>query len=136
MELRLDRLTKQYGRKTVVDQMTIKMKPGVYGLLGANGAGKTTLMRMVCGVLNPTSGDVLLDGKSAGELGEDYRNLLGYLPQDFGYYPDFTAEQFMLYVAALKGISPQKAIIRTRELLGLVGLSEVSTRKIRTFSGG
>ncbi|MEK5026377.1 ABC transporter ATP-binding protein [Paenibacillus sp. FSL M7-1046] len=136
MELMLDRLTKQYGRKTAVDQMTIKMKPGVYGLLGANGAGKTTLMRMVCGVLNPTSGDVLLDGKSAGELGEDYRNLLGYLPQDFGYYPDFTAEQFMLYVAALKGISPQKAIIRTRELLGLVGLSEVSTRKIRTFSGG
>lgn len=93
-------------------------------------------MRIVCGVLNPTSGDVLLDGKSAGELGEDYRNLLGYLPQDFGYYPDFTAEQFMLYVAALKGISPQKATIRTRELLGLVGLSEVSTRKIRTFSGG
>ncbi|WP_342480549.1 ABC transporter ATP-binding protein [Paenibacillus sp. FSL L8-0340] len=136
MELMLDRLTKQYGRKTAVDQMTIKMKPGVYGLLGANGAGKTTLMRMVCGLLNPTSGDVLLDGKSAGELGEDYRNLLGYLPQDFGYYPDFTAEQFMLYVAALKGISPQKATIRTRELLGLVGLSEVSTRKIRTFSGG
>lgn len=136
MELMLDRLTKQYGRKTAVDQMTIKMKPGVYGLLGANGAGKTTLMRMVCGVLNPTSGDVLLDGKSAGELGEDYRNLLGYLPQDFGYYPDFTAEQFMLYVAALKGILPQKATIRTRELLGLVGLSEVSTRKIRTFSGG
>lgn len=136
MELMLDRLTKQYGRKTAVDQMTIKMKPGVYGLLGANGAGKTTLMRIVCGVLNPTSGNVLLDGKSAGELGEDYRNLLGYLPQDFGYYPDFTAEQFMLYVAALKGISPQKATIRTRELLGVVGLSEVSIRKIRTFSGG
>ncbi len=136
MELVLNKLTKQFGRKTAVDQMTITMKPGVYGLLGANGAGKTTLMRMVCGVLNPTAGDVYLDGNRAADLGEEYRSLLGYLPQDFGYYPDFTAGEFMLYVAALKGISPEKARIRSKELLALVGLTEVSAKKIRTFSGG
>lgn len=136
MELVLDKLTKQFGRKTAVDEMTIRMKPGVYGMLGANGAGKTTLMRMICGVLNPTRGTVFLDGKDVENLGEDYRNLLGYLPQDFGYYPEFTAENFMLYVAALKGIAPQNAKIRSKELLELVGLTEVSAKKIRTYSGG
>ncbi|MDF2878113.1 MAG: transporter ATP-binding protein [Clostridia bacterium] len=136
MELKLNELTKQFGQKKAVDRMSITMKPGVYGMLGANGAGKTTLMRMICGVLNPTSGDIFLDGNSAENLGEDYRKLLGYLPQDFGYYPEFTAQEFMCYVAALKGIPKQEAKIRTKELLGVVSLSEVSNKKIRTFSGG
>lgn len=136
MELKLNELTKQFGRKTAVNRMNITMKPGVYGLLGANGAGKTTLMRMVCGILNPTSGDILLDGKKADDLGEDYRKLLGYLPQDFGYYPDFTAQQFMCYIAALKGIAMEDAKTRSKELLELVSLSEVTNKKIRTFSGG
>ena len=102
MELKLDRLTKQFGAKIAVDRVSATLIPGVTGLLGANGAGKTTLMRMVCDVLRPTSGQILLDGTDAGTLGDEYRAMLGYLPQDFGYYPDFTALDFMRYMATLK----------------------------------
>lgn len=136
MELKFDRLAKQFSNKIAVDRMSFTLETGVYGLLGANGAGKTTLMRMVCGILNPTSGDILLNGSSIDSLGENYRKLIGYLPQDFGYYPDFTAKEFMYYVAALKGINKQSAKIKTKELLELVGLSDVCNKKIRTFSGG
>ena len=86
MELAIDRLTKQYKNKIAVDKVSIKLKPGVYGLLGANGAGKTTLMRMICGIQNPTSGQIKYNGTDIKKLGEDYRQVLGYLPQDFGYY--------------------------------------------------
>lgn len=136
MELTFDRLSKQYGNKIAIDRISATITPGVYGLLGANGAGKTTLMRMICGVLKPTSGDILLDGQSIESMGEAYRSLLGYLPQDFGYYPDFTAKEFMLYVAALKGIDKRKAKRRSNDLLELVSLSNVANKKIRTFSGG
>ena len=90
MELSLDRLTKQYGRKIAVDCVSTVLKPGVYGLLGANGAGKTTLLRMLCAVLEPTSGEVLFNETEVVSMGADYRNIIGYLPQDFGYYPEFT----------------------------------------------
>ncbi|MEG1059696.1 MAG: ABC transporter ATP-binding protein [Clostridia bacterium] len=136
MELKFDRLAKQFSNKIAVDRMSFTLETGVYGLLGANGSGKTTLMRMVCGILNPTSGDILLNGSSIDLLGENYRKLIGYLPQDFGYYPDFTAKEFMYYVAALKGITKQSAKVKTKELLELVGLSDVCNKKIRTFSGG
>lgn len=136
MVLAFDRLTKQYRNKIAIDRISAALSNGVYGLLGANGAGKTTLMRMACGVLDPTSGDILLDGQSINEMGEAYRSILGYLPQDFGYYPDFTAKEFMCYVAALKGIDTRKAKEKSNELLDLVGLSEVAGKKIRTFSGG
>lgn len=88
MELQLRNLSKQYGTKCAVDNVNAKLEPGVYGLLGANGAGKTTLMRMICGVLKPTSGDIRLNGKTINELGEQYYTHLGYMPQDFGFYPD------------------------------------------------
>ena len=136
MKLEFDRLTKQFGNKIAVDRMDVVLQPGVYGLLGANGAGKTTLMRMACGVLNPTYGEILLDGCDIDTLGENYRKLIGYLPQDFGYYPDFTAKEFMHYVSALKGINKQSAKLKTKELLELVGLSDVANKKIKTFSGG
>lgn len=136
MELKFDRLTKKFSNKIAVDRMSVTLHTGVYGLLGANGAGKTTLMRMVCGVLSPTSGDILLNGSSIDSLGENYRKLIGYLPQDFGYYPDFTANEFMYYVAALKGINKKNAQLKTKELLELVGLTDVANKKIRTFSGG
>ncbi|MGL4372542.1 MAG: ATP-binding cassette domain-containing protein, partial [Turicibacter sp.] len=113
MELKFDRLTKQFKNKVAVQCMSLTLQPGVYGLLGANGAGKTTLMRMICGVLNPTGGDIVLDGCSINTMGEKYRKLIGYLPQDFDYYPDFTAKEFMYYVAALKGINKQRAKLRT-----------------------
>ena len=136
MELKLDRLTKQYGNKIAVDRICAIFGPGVYGLLGANGAGKTTLMRMICDVLNPSSGEILLDGNSTNSLGENYRKLLGYLPQDFGYYPDFTAKEFMLYIAALKGINKPQAKKQTMQLLDMVDLSSVANKRVKTFSGG
>lgn len=136
MELSLDRLTKHYKSKIAVDCISATMTPGVYGLLGANGAGKTTLMRMLCGILEPTSGDVLYNGHSIFEMGSAYRNFLGYLPQEFGYYPNYTAQEFLLYISALKGIPRYNAMKRSHELLETVGLENVATKKIKTFSGG
>ncbi len=136
MELLLDRLTKHYGSKIAVDQVSATLKPGVYGLLGANGAGKTTLMRMLCAILESTSGEVFLNGKEVISMGADYRNVLGYLPQDFGYYPNYTAMEFLMYVSALKGIPRKIARKRAGELLEEVGLSNVADKKVKTFSGG
>lgn len=136
MELTLDRLTKQFGARIAVDRVTTTLTPGVTGLLGANGAGKTTLMRMVCDVLKPTGGQVLLDGRDMNEMGDEYRSLLGYLPQDFGYYPDFTAIDFMRYMATLKGFDNREGCDRSIRLLEEVGLAEDARRKIKTYSGG
>lgn len=136
MELRLDRLTKQFGSAIAVDRLSATLTPGVYGLLGANGAGKTTLMRMICDVLKPTSGSVVWNGAPIERLGERYRSVLGYLPQDFGYYPDFSALDFMLYLSVLKGLDSKAAKRRSMELLDLVGLKNVAKRKVKTFSGG
>lgn len=136
MELSLDRLTKQFGPKIAVDCINASLSPGVYGLLGANGAGKTTLMRMICSILDPTSGEILFNGQNIADMGADYRNILGYLPQDFGYYPDYTAQEFLIYIAALKGIPRHVAMNRSSELLDTVDLSSVSGKKIKTFSGG
>ena len=133
MELQLVDLTREYKNKIAVNKINYVMKPGIYGLLGANGAGKTTLMRLICDVLNASSGEIRLDGKPISALGEDYRELLGYLPQDFGYYPDFTAEEFMHYMATLKGL---KASFATIQLLKEMNLSNVAKKKIKTFSGG
>ena len=134
MELVLDRLTKQYKNKIAVDRLSLQLKPGIYGLLGANGAGKTTLMRMICGILTPTNGTISLDGIDVST--EEYRGSLGYLPQDFGYYPDFTAKDFLLYMAALKGIGKNTARKKTAELLEMVSLKEMANKKIKTYSGG
>jgi ABC-2 type transport system ATP-binding protein len=134
MELVIDRLTKQYKNKIAVDRVSLRIKQGVYGLLGANGAGKTTLIRMLCGVLKPTSGEVKWGGIDASM--EDYRDNLGYLPQDFGYYPEFTATEFLHYMASLKGLTKQRAKEKSTELIELVSLTDVAKKKIKTFSGG
>lgn len=134
MELQVDRLTKQYKNKIAVDRVSFRFREGVYGLLGANGAGKTTFMRMLCGILNPTGGSVALDGLDAAT--EEYRAYLGYLPQDFGYYPGFTGMDFLLYMAALKNIGKREARRRAGELIALVGLDAVRNKKIKTYSGG
>ena len=134
MELVIDRLTKQFQNKIAVDRVSLRLHSGVFGLLGANGAGKTTLMRMLCGILQPTSGTITFDGIDVSE--EGYRAILGYLPQDFGYYPEFTAMDFLIYMAALKGLPKPSAKRRANELLELVGLEDMGRKKIKTFSGG
>lgn len=134
MELCIDRVSKIYGNKIACDRISLSLHKGVYGLLGANGAGKTTLMRMMCGVLRPTSGTITFDGIDVGK--EEYRDLLGYLPQNFGYYPEFCAMDFLLYMAALKGIPKVHAKEKASELLELVSLKNEAKKKIRTFSGG
>ena len=134
MELVIDRLTKQFQNKIAVDRVSLRLHNGVFGLLGTNGAGKTTLMRMLCGILLPTSGTITFDGIDVSE--EGYRAILGYLPQDFGYYPEFTAMDFLIYMAALKGLPKPSAKRRANELLELVGLEGMGRKKIKTFSGG
>ena len=134
MELVLDRLTKQYGNKIAVDRVSLQLTPGIYGLLGANGAGKTTLMRMICGILKPTGGTVTFDHQDVTE--EEYRARLGYLPQDFGYYPEFCGEDFLMYMAALKGLDKSYAGKKTKELLEFTALQDVAKKKIKTYSGG
>lgn len=134
MELMVDRLTKQYKNKIAVDRVSLRIGQGVYGLLGANGAGKTTLMRMLTGILKPTGGTVTFDGLDVST--EEYRKGLGYLPQDFGYYPGFTGMDFLMYMAVLKGMTKQTAKKRSKELLEVVGLKEMGKRKIKTYSGG
>ena len=136
MVLQLQHLCKQYGTKCAVDNVSVNLVPGVYGLLGANGAGKTTLMRMICGVLKPTSGSIRLDGKKMEDLGEQYYTHLGYMPQDFGFYPDFTAREFMLYMAAVKGLDTKEAKAKTEKLLHIVNLYDVADKKIKSYSGG
>ncbi|MBD5546600.1 MAG: ABC transporter ATP-binding protein [Lachnospiraceae bacterium] len=136
MELILDRVTKQYKNKIAVDRLSAALREGVYGLLGANGAGKTTLMRMICGIAEISSGEICYDGEEIGVMGGRYRDLLGYLPQDFGYYPNFTAMEFMLYIASLKGLDRRFARKKSKLLLQEVGLECEMRHKIKTFSGG
>ena len=134
MELVLDRVSKQYQNIIAADRITLKLGVGVTGLLGANGAGKTTLMRMICGILKPTSGSISFNGTDVSE--ELFRDALGYLPQNFGYYPSFTGRDFLLYIAVLKGLDKKTAKRKSTELLKSVNLEEAADKKIRTYSGG
>jgi len=136
MRLRTQNLTKNFGNRCAVDHVSLNFERGVYGLLGPNGAGKTTLMRMMVGVLPPSSGKVTLDGVTIGELGAKYRDILGYMPQEIGYYRDFTAKRFLQYLSTLKGLDPKYANRRIDELLDLVGLADVKNKKLGQFSGG
>ncbi len=136
MKLELDGLTKEFGDFTAVNHINLTMTNGVYGLLGVNGAGKTTLMRMLCTLLKPTSGTICCNGKDIFSMDSEYRKLLGYLPQDFGFYPEFTVEDYLLYIAALKGIRPIVAKKRVKELIAKVGLSKAAHKKMKKLSGG
>lgn len=136
MELRITNLTKKFNDVVAVRNISYTMTTGVYGLLGVNGAGKTTLMRMLCTLLKPSNGSITWDGRDIFEMDGEYRKILGYLPQDFGYYPDFTVYDYMMYVASIKGLRPVTAKQRTKSLLKQVGMEKSSNQKMKKLSGG
>ncbi len=136
MKLSAEHLTKTFGEKRAVDNVSFTLTGGVYGLLGPNGAGKTTLMKMMVDLLDPTDGQVTLNGVDIRRMGAAYRARLGYMPQEIGVYKNFTARRFLQYIAALKGLSGKKADRRVEELLELVGLSGAEKKKLGGFSGG
>lgn len=136
MELTISDLTKDFGSFRAVDQVTFTMHSGVYGLLGVNGAGKTTLMRMLTTLIPPTGGEIRWDGQDVFRMDSAYRKLLGYLPQDFGCYPDFSIYDYLMYIASIKGIRPAAAKQRALRLLKQVGLSQAGHKKMKTLSGG
>ena len=136
LELTLEGVTKRYGDMAAVNGVSCTLTNGVYGLLGPNGSGKTTLLRMICGILEATEGRVLYGGSSIRDLGAEYRRVLGYLPQEFGYYSEFTAKRFLMYLAALKAMGKTEAGEKVEELRRKVDLDRDKNRKIKTFSGG
>ncbi len=134
--LTVQNVTKQFGKFTALQDISLEFSHGVYGLLAPNGAGKTTLMKMLVTLLFPTSGQILYDGAEISSMGSKYREKLGYLPQDFGYYRNNSPRQYLHYLAALKGIDRKEAEKRTEELLDMVALSDVKDKKMKKFSGG
>lgn len=146
MEITLEHVSKHFNdKKSITDTKKVKkavndvslhLTPGVWGLLGANGSGKTTLMRMICGIMKPTDGRILYDGMDISRLGDSYREVIGYLPQEFGFYPEFTVQQYLEYISALKGMTDQQAKHKIDELLVRVSLEDVRRKKIIKLSGG
>ena len=134
--LTIDHVTKKYGKFTALNDISLQLDAGVYGLLAPNGAGKTTLLKLITTLLFPTNGQILWDGQDIVSMGENYRALLGYLPQEFGYYPSYTPNQFLQYVASLQCIPKNDTDKRIRELLDLVGMTKYADTKMRKFSGG
>lgn len=136
MELTIDHVSKRFHDKTAVDDVSLTLTPGVWGLLGANGAGKTTLMRMIAGIMRPSQGEIRCDGVPIAQLGESYRDCFGYLPQEFGFYPSFSVGDYLDYMAALKGLPKREARQRIDTLLERLSLGEVRRKRIAKLSGG
>ena len=132
----LQDIGKQYGDFTAIRSIHLRFDHGIYGLLSPNGAGKTTLIKMLVTLIQPTSGAILYDGEPIEALGESYRELIGYLPQQFGYYKHYTPRQYLTYLAALKGMDKKIVGQRIDEVLEMVALSEVKNKKMKKFSGG
>lgn len=136
MELKIDHLSKHFKDKNAVDDVCLTLTAGVWGLLGANGAGKTTLMRMIADIMTPTNGTIYYDGTDIHKMGADYRNLFGFLPQDFGYSRDFTIKDYLEYIAALKDVPARETNKKINHLLDILTLSDVKRKKISKLSGG
>ena len=136
MELRIENLTKHYGGHCALDEVTICLHPGVYGLLGPNGAGKSTLMNLLTDTVRRESGSIYYNGKEILELGRTYRKAVGYMPQQQGYYEEFTVIRFLYYIAALKGLRRAEAKGEIRRLLEVVGLPDCLHKKMGSLSGG
>ncbi len=136
MELIIDRLGKRYGQNWALRQLSLHCEPGMIGLVGPNGAGKTSLMRIIATLLDPTEGAIRWNGQDIRTHGETVRQVLGYLPQEFGTYPEFSGRQFLRYLAAMKGLPNGMAQRRVDEVLEIVNLGQVADRKLPTYSGG
>ena len=146
MEITLEHVSKHFNdKKSITDTKKIKkavndvnlhLTPGVWGLLGANGSGKTTLMRMICGIMKPTEGRICYDGIDINQLGDGYREVIGYLPQEFGFYPEFTVQQYLEYISALKGMTDRQAKEKIDDLLVQLSLADVRKKRITKLSGG
>ena len=136
MELRIEELTKSYGKKKALQGVSATLSGGIYGLLGPNGAGKSTMMKILTENLHADSGRVLVDGIPTETLGEKYRQLLGYMPQQQGLYPHFTARRFLYYLAALKGIPREQATKEIERVAERVNMAAVLDKRLGTFSGG
>lgn len=134
--LLVNNVTKKYGNFVALRNINLEFEHGVYGLLAPNGAGKTTLMKMLATLSFPTKGEILWDGTDITRLDETYRNILGYLPQKFGYYKNYSPRQFLQYMAALKGIDRHNVAKKIDILLEQVYLSDVADKKMKQFSGG
>lgn len=136
MQLELKDLTKKYGNFTVLDRMTFTFTPGIYGILGANGAGKSTMMNLLTDNISRTGGQILFDGTDILKLGKDFRRVLGYMPQQQGFYEHMTAQTFLYYMADLKGIPKKQAAKEIDSLLEVTNLSNVRHKKLGGYSGG
>ncbi len=129
-------VTKKYGNFTALSDVSLEFGNGVYALLAPNGAGKTTLMKMMATLLFPTEGEILWDGTEINRLGAKYREILGYLPQQFGYYKSYSPKSYLLYLAALKGMDKKTAKAKIDQVLQEVALENDAKKRMRKFSGG
>lgn len=136
MEINIDSLTKHYGSTCALDTFTVTLRPGVYGLLGPNGAGKSTLMGLLTDTVKRESGEILCDGKDILEMGTAFRKLIGYMPQQQGYYEEFSVGRYLHYMAALKGMSRKQAKAEIAALLKVVSLSHCLHKRMGSLSGG
>jgi ABC-2 type transport system ATP-binding protein len=136
LSLLIQNVSKRYGSRWAVRDVTIELDSGMVGLVGPNGAGKTTLMRMIATLMPPSTGKILWAGNDVRQRGRQTREVLGYLPQDFGVYPELSARAFLRYMAAMKQLQVEGARRRVDELLELVNLEPDADRKLRTYSGG
>lgn len=136
MKLVLDKISKSYGKNKALSEFSAELTPGVYALLGPNGSGKSTLLNIITDNLKADSGKIYYDGEDILKLGAEFREKLGFMPQYPGLYGSFTAEKFLWYMAALKGMNKKDAEAQIKEVLDAVELSDVSNYRISTFSGG
>lgn len=136
MSLVLNNVRKKFGNLIAVDDISIEMENGLYGLLGTNGAGKTTLMRILCTVLKPSDGKIYYNGKDIFEMDGRYRNIIGYLPQEFGFYPNLSVKDYLSYIASLKGLNKRLTKVRIEKLLEIMGMQIHSSKKMKKLSGG
>lgn len=134
--LSIEHVTKKYEKFTALRDINLTLDCGVYGLLAPNGAGKTTLLKMLATLLFPTEGRILYDGEEIQKLDEKYREKIGFLPQDFGYYRNQSPVQYLRYIGILKGIPKKELKSQIQALLELVGLDQVKDKKMKKFSGG